>query len=108
MIKESVQEMFQTHLENNKKCSCNSDSKSDLDNENFCVDENLNLDLDKVNVSEEMLALSDLQKPARKCKKNNHLTPVTTAYINTQLGKSRYKKIRILLDSRNSGSIIIE
>jgi len=108
MIKESVQEMFQTHIENNKKRSHNSDSKSDSDNENFCVNEDLNLDLDEVNVSEEMLALSDLRKPARKRKKTNHLTPVTTASINTQLRKSRYKKFRILLDSRSSGSIIIE
>ena len=28
--------------------------------------------------------------------------------VNTKLGKSRYKKIRILLDSRSSGSIILE
>ena len=40
--------------------------------------------------------------------KSNHLTPVTIALINTWLGKSRFKKIRILLDSGSSGSIILE
>ena len=36
------------------------------------------------------------------------MTPVTVVLINTQLGKSRYKKIRILLDGRSSRSIILE
>ena len=39
---------------------------------------------------------------------SNHLTPVTIALVKTQLGKSRFKKIRILLDSGSSGSIILE
>ena len=33
---------------------------------------------------------------------------MTIALINTQLGKSKFKKIRILLDSGSSGSIILE
>ena len=33
---------------------------------------------------------------------------MTIALINTQIGKSRFKKIRILLDSGSSGSIIFE
>ena len=36
------------------------------------------------------------------------MTPVTIALINTWLGKSRYKKVRILLDSGSSGSVILE
>ena len=43
-----------------------------------------------------------------KTSKTNHLTPVTIAIINTQFAKSKLKKIRILLDSRSSGSIILE
>ena len=51
------------------------------------------------------LICADLHK---KCQKINHLTPVTIVIIKTQLGKSRFKKIRILLDSGSSGSIILE
>ena len=40
--------------------------------------------------------------------KTNQLTPVTIALVNTWLGKSRFKKIRILLDSGSSGSIVLE
>ena len=45
---------------------------------------------------------------SKKCQKTNQLTPVTIVLINTWLGKSRYKKIRILLDSGSSRSIILE
>ena len=69
--------------------------------------EDVGLDLEDVNVSE-TFALSDLCRPPQKCQKTNQLTPVTIALINTWLGKSRYKKIRILLDSISSGSIILE
>ena len=51
------------------------------------------------------LLCTDLHK---KCQKINHLTPVTIVLIKTQLGKSRFKKIRILLDSGSSGSINLE
>jgi len=40
--------------------------------------------------------------------KTNHLAPITTVFINTQLGKSTYEKIRILLNSGSSGFIIVE
>ena len=50
------------------------------------------------------LICADLQKN----QKNNQLTPVTVGLINTQLGMSIFKKIRILLDSGSSGSIILE
>ena len=43
-----------------------------------------------------------------KMSKTNQLTPVTIAIVNTQLGKSRFKKIRIILGSGSSGSIILE
>ena len=69
--------------------------------------EDVSLDLKEVNVSE-TFALSDLRRPPQKHQKTNQLTPVTIALINTQLGKSRFKKIRILLDSGSSGSIILE
>ena len=49
-----------------------------------------------------------LAQTSKKCQKINQLTPVIVALVNTQLGKSRFKKIRILLDSGSSGSIILE
>jgi hypothetical protein len=52
--------------------------------------------------------MSNLHKPPQKCQKTNHLTPVTIVSVNTQPGKSRFKKIRILLDSGSSRSIIFE
>ena len=52
--------------------------------------------------------MSDLCGHPRKHQKTNQLTPVTIALINTRLGKSKFKKIRILLDSGSSGSIILE
>ena len=54
------------------------------------------------------VALSDLHRPPQKSQKINHLTPMTIVLIKTWLEKSRFKKIRILLDSRSSESIILE
>ena len=106
-VKKSVKEMFETHVKTLKKCSHeDTDSDSDSENEHYHV-EDVSLDLKEVNVSE-TFALSDLRKHPKKCQKTNQLTPVTIALINTWLGKSRYKKIRILLDSRISRSIILE
>ena len=94
-------------METLKKCSRgDTDSNSDSENEHYRM-EDVGLDLEEVNVSE-TFALSDLCRPPQKCQKTNQLTPVTVALINTRLGKSRYKKVRILLDSRSSGSIILE
>ena len=45
---------------------------------------------------------------AKNIKKINYLTPVTVVLIKTRLGKSKFKEIRILLDSGSSGSIILE
>ena len=69
--------------------------------------EDAGLDLKEVNVSENF-ALSDLRGCPQKHQKTNQLTPVTIVLVNTWLGKSTFKKIRILLDSGSSGSIILE
>ena len=82
----------------------NSDSNSK--HEYYCMDD-VGLDLKDVNASK-TIALSDLHRPPQKCQKIDHLTPVTIVLIKTWLGKSRFKKIRILLGSRSSGSIILE
>ena len=44
----------------------------------------------------------------KNVKKINYLTPETIVLIKTWLEKSKFKKIRILLDSGSSGSIILE
>ena len=106
-VKKSVKEIFEPHVETLKKCSCgDTDSNSDLENEHYRM-EDVSLDLEDININE-TFALSDLCRPPRKCQKTNQLTPVTIALVNTWLGKSRYKKVRILLDSGSSRSIILE
>ena len=62
--------------------------------------ENVSLELENVNASE-TFALPDLHRPPQKCQKTNHLPPVTIALVKMWLGKSRFKKIRILLDRRS-------
>ena len=106
-VKKSVKEIFETHVKTLKKCSHeDTDSDSDSEHEHYCM-EDVSLDLEEVNVSE-TFALSDLRRPPQKHQKTNQLAPETVALVNTWLGKSRFKKIRILLDSRSSGSIILE
>ena len=106
-IKKSVKEIFDTHAKTCKKCNCeDTDSDSNLELEQYHMEE-VSLDLEEVNVSENF-SLSDLRGRPQKCQKTNQLTPVTIALVNTQIGKSKYKKIRILLDSGSSGSIILE
>ena len=106
-VKKSVKEIFETHVKTPKKCSRkDTDSDSDSENEHYHM-EDVGLDLEDINVSE-TFALSDLCRPPQKCQQTNQLTPVTVALMNTWLGKSRFKKIRILLDSGSSGSIIPE
>ena len=108
-VKESVQEVFQTLFKKSgdKRARNNPDSDSDSDHEHYRMDD-LDLDLEKVKVREEMYALSALRAPPQKRQKTQHLTPVTVGIVNTRLGKSRFKKIRILFDSGSSGSIIVE
>ena len=87
-----MKEIFETHVETLKKCSCgDTNSDSDLENEHYCK-EDVSLDLEDVNVSE-TFALSDLHRPPQKHQKTYQMTPVTVALINTWLGKSRYKKL---------------
>ena len=106
-VKKSAKERFETHVKTLKKCSHkDTNSDSDSENEHYHM-EDVGLDLKEVNVSE-TFALSDLCRPPQKCQKTNQLTPVTISLINTWLGKSRFKKNRMLLDSRSSGSIILE
>lgn len=106
-VKKSMEESFQTYMKKLGKCNCNeTDSDSDSDNENYCMDE-VNLDLEEVKVHE-IHALSELRVPPPNHQKTNNLTPVTIVLINTQLGKSRFEKIRILFDSGSSGCIILE
>ena len=98
---------FETHTKALKKCNCeDTNTNSDSEHEQYHM-EDVGLDLKEDNVSENF-ALSDCADILKNVKKTNQLTPVTVALVNTQLGKSRLKKIRILLDSRSSGSIILE
>ena len=106
-VKKSVKEIFDAHAETLKKCNHeDTDSDSDLEPEQYHM-EDVGLDLKEVNVSEN-LALADLHGCPQKHQKTNQLTPVTVALINTRLGKSKFKKVRILLDTGSSGSIILE
>ena len=96
-----------SHMKTLKKCSHeDTNSNSDLEHEHYCMEE-ISLDFEGIINVSETFALSHMCRPPQKCQKTNHLTPVTIALINTQLGKSRFNKIRILLDSRSSRSIIL-
>ena len=93
----SVKKIFETCMKTLKKCNReDTDSDSDSENENYHM-EDVSLDLEDVNASK-TVALSDLRRPPQKCQKINHLTPVTIVLIKTWLGKSRFKKNKILLD----------
>ena len=106
-VKNSMKEIFDAHAKTLKKCNReDTNSDSDLEPEQYHMEE-VSLDLEEVNVSEN-LALADLHGCQWKCQKTNQLTPVTIVLINTWLGKSKFKKVRILLDSGGSGSIILE
>ena len=91
-----MKEIFDAHAKTLKKHNCkDTDSDSDLEPEQYHM-EDAGLDLEEVNVSENF-ALSDLCGRPQKCQKTNQLTPVTIVLINTWLGKSRFKKISILV-----------
>ena len=89
-FKKSVKEIFKTHM---KTFNSDSDSK----HEHYHM-EDVGVDLEDINASK-TIALSDLCRPQQKCQKINHLTPMTVMLIKTWLGKSRFKKNKILLDS---------
>ena len=106
-IKKSVKEIFQTHMKTfNKPNHEDTNSDSDSKHEYYCM-EDVGVDLEDIN-ARKTIALSDLCRPPQKCQKINHLTPMTVVLIKTQLEKSRFKKIRIYLDSGSSRSIILE
>ena len=61
-VKKSVKEIFETHMTTLKKRNCeDTDSDSDLENENYHM-EDVGLDLKDVSASK-TIALSDLRKP---------------------------------------------
>jgi hypothetical protein len=64
------------------------------------------IDLEEVRASESF-ALSSLRQPQAKCQKTHHLTPVTTAFIDVRLGKTKLHKARVLLDTGSSSSLIV-
>ena len=69
-VKKSVKEIFETHIKIPKKCSHeDTDSDSDLEHENYCM-EDVSLDLEDINASK-TVALSDLCRPPQKCQKNH-------------------------------------
>ena len=71
-VKKSVKEIFKTHMKTLKKRNCeDTDINSDLENENYCM-EDVGLDLKDINVSE-TFALSDLRRPPQKHQKTNQL-----------------------------------
>jgi hypothetical protein len=62
--------------------------------------------MDNITVSE-CFNLSDLHQPPTKKTKTQHFAPISTAILETRLGKSRLHKLRVLFDNGSSGSIII-
>jgi hypothetical protein len=77
-----------------------------LDNDSD-IDESHQLEsMDNITVSE-CFNLSDLRQPPTKKTKTQHFAPISTAILETRLGKSRLHKLRVLFDSGSSGSIIV-
>ena len=63
-FKKSEKEIFETHMKTLKKCNRkDTDSNSDSENENYCM-EDVGLDLEDINASK-TVALSDLHRPPR-------------------------------------------
>jgi hypothetical protein len=63
-------------------------------------------EMENITVSE-CFNLSDLRQPPTKKTKTQHFAPITTALLETHLGKSSIRKLRVLFDSGSSGSIIV-
>ena len=109
MFEKKTKELFESHMKKvmvANKSSDFMDDSSTLDNEHHHM-ESCKLNLDEVKVSENF-ALSDIQQLHVKCQKTQHLTPVMTAFVDISLGKSKLHKIRVLLDTGSSGSLILE
>jgi hypothetical protein len=62
--------------------------------------------MDDITVSE-CFNLPDLHQPPTKKIKTQHFTPIKTALLEMHLGKSSIHELRVLFDSRSSGSIIV-
>ena len=94
-VKQSMQDMFkQSHQHHHL------DDNSD-------IDEFSHLEaMEDITVSE-CFNLSDLHQPPTKMTKTQHFAPITTALLEAHLGKSSIHKLRVLFDSRSSGSIIV-
>ena len=95
-VQQSMKDMFKTHH--------HQESDDDSDMQEAHQTESLNLADVKVS---ECYNLSDLRQPPTKRIKTQHFAPITTALLETRLGKSRLHKIRVLFDSGSSGSIIV-
>jgi hypothetical protein len=94
-VQQSMQDMFkQPHQHHH------SDDDSDMDKSHQLES------MDNITVSE-CFNLSDLCQPPTKKTKTQHFAPITTAFLETRLGKSRLHKLRVLFDSGSSGSIIV-
>ena len=94
-VQQSMQDMFkQPHQRHH------SDDDSDMDESHQLES------MDNITVSE-CFNLSDLRQPPTKKTKTQHFAPISTAILETRLGKSRLHKLRVLFDSGSSGSIIV-
>jgi hypothetical protein len=85
-VTEAFQAQFATYCHDNKLDSDNNDEQHQIESP-------LELDLEDIKVSENY-NLADLRQPQTKCAKTHHLCQITTAFIETQLGKSTLHKIR--------------
>ena len=94
-VQKSMQDMFkQPHQRHHL------DDDSDMDESHQLES------MDNITVSE-CFNLSDLRQPPTKKTKTQHFAPISTAILETRLGKSRLHKLRVLFDSGSSGSIIV-
>ena len=84
----------------NKRARHDESDSSDED-ENFALNNESTSDID------ESYVLSSLRRPPKKHKGNQPtLSPIVTAHINTRLGKPKIHRIKVLLDSGASATII--
>jgi hypothetical protein len=99
MIMKEVQQSMQDMFKQPHQCH-HSDNDSYMDKSHQLES------MDNITVSE-CFNLSDLRQPPTKKTKTQHFAPISTAILETRLGKSRLHKLRVLFDSRSSGSIIV-
>ena len=117
MVAKAAKELFEIHFNKKKHKSRKRDrfihesdesNESDSENEHELHEhEELPFTVDDVNVRD-LNALSDLRQPRHKKAKTHHPAPITTASVNDRLGKPRLRKVKVLLDTGSTGSIILE